>query len=96
MHNGYETWKLDEQKCHSFRVMNRKGTYCGKCIKVCPWSQPATWPHNLVRTAVRHSGLARSLAIRASKALGPDKVDPDTKWWFDLDEADGELRIPDL
>jgi len=58
MYNGYQTWKLDEQRCASFSLLNKNGTICNTCVKVCPWSNPTTWPHNLVRRAVEHSGLA--------------------------------------
>ena len=94
MHNGYEIWKLNEQRCHSFRVMNKKGTYCGRCIKVCPWTRPNTFSHNLVRLAVQRSGIARRIAIQSSKILKPDKANSEDKWWFNLEEVDGKLRIP--
>jgi epoxyqueuosine reductase QueG len=94
MHNGYETWKLNEQRCHSFRVMNKKGTYCGRCIKVCPWTRPNTFSHNLIRWAVQRSGIARRFAIQTSKILKPDKANLEDKWWFDIEEVDGKLRIP--
>ena len=94
MYNGYETWKLDEQRCHSFRVLNKKGTYCGRCIKVCPWTKPYGRSHNVVRWAVQHSGLARRIATRASRILGPDKARYNDKWWFNLEEVEGSLRIP--
>jgi len=92
MHNGYETWKLNEQRCHSFRVLNKKGTYCGRCIRVCPWTRPMTWLHNMVRWAVQRSGIARKIAIQASRAMKPEKVRLDDKWWFDLDESEGEIK----
>ena len=94
MYNGYETWKLNEQKCHSFRVLNKRGTYCGRCVKVCPWSKPKTWPHNLVRWANQRSGIARRIAIQGAKALGPEKQNKDRKWWFDVEEVDGVLKVP--
>ncbi len=94
MHNGYETWKLDEQRCHSFRVLNKRGTYCGRCIKVCPWTKPNTLPHHMVRWAVQRSGLARRIATRASRILGPEEARHDDKWWFDLEEVEGNLVIP--
>ncbi len=87
MYNGYETWKLDAQSCHKFRLSNKKGTLCGRCVKVCPWTKPNTWPHNLVRWAVERSGLARKLAIKADKLLGPEKAEVNDKWWFDLNET---------
>jgi reductive dehalogenase len=94
MHNGYQTWKLNEQRCHSFRVMNRKGTYCGRCIKVCPWTRPYAWSHNVVRTLVRHSGLARRAAIYADRIAGHQAGRKADKWWFDLEEVEGTLRTP--
>jgi reductive dehalogenase len=84
MYNGYETWKLDEQRCASYSVSNKKGTICGLCVKVCPWTRPFTWPHNLVRWAVQRSGLARRLAIKSSNMLGHGKIKEEGKWWFDL------------
>ena len=94
MHNGYETWKLDEQRCHSFRVLNKKGTYCGRCVKVCPWTKPNTGPHRMVRWTVQRSGLARRIATGASRILGPERARYGDKWWFDLEEVEGRLIIP--
>lgn len=94
MYNGYETWKLEERKCHSFRVMNKKGTYCGRCLKVCPWTRPNTLPHNIVRELVQHSSLARRIVIKADKMPGHAKPDDNEKWWFDLEETGGFLRTP--
>lgn len=95
MYNGYQTWKLDEQRCASFSLLNKNGTICNTCVKVCPWSNPTTWPHNLVRRAVEHSGLARRLAIKSSRILGAGEANEKEKWWFDLECVDGGvLRIP--
>jgi epoxyqueuosine reductase QueG len=74
--------------------MNRRGTYCGRCIKVCPWTRPYSFSHNVVRWAVQRSGLARRIAIQSSRLLKPDKARSEGKWWFDLEEVDGKLRIP--
>jgi hypothetical protein len=35
--------------CHHCKLC---GTICNTCAKVCPWSRPNTWPHNLVRWAI--------------------------------------------
>ena len=94
IHNGYETWKLDTLRCASFNILNKRGTICNRCGKVCPWTRPATWPHNLVRWAVRSSWLARRVAIKAESLLGHEKAHEEEKWWFDLEEVDGILRIP--
>lgn len=95
MYNGYETWKLNEQRCASFSLLNKHGTICNLCVKVCPWSNPTTWPHNLVRRTVERSGLARRLAIKSSRVLGVRKANEKERWWFDLEyDIDELLRIP--
>lgn len=97
MYNGYETWKLNEQRCASFMMLNKKGTVCNKCVKVCPWTRPLNWPHNLVRWGVEHSNVVRKVAIIVDNILDRKKTDTKyrkEKWWFDLEEIDGVLRIP--
>jgi reductive dehalogenase len=94
MHNGYERWPSDVQKCTSMRVGNKKGSGCGTCIKVCPANKPYTLFHRAVGWATRHSPLVRSVAVRADDLLGYGKVDLENKWWFDLEDVDGVLRIP--
>ena len=94
MYNGYERWPSDIQKCTSMRVGNKKGSGCGTCIKVCPANKPYTPFHRAVGWATRHSSLARSMAVRADDLLGYGKVDIENKWWFDLEDVGGVLRIP--
>lgn len=85
MYNGYETWKLDTRRCASFNFTNKNGTMCNRCVKSCPWSNPTTWSHNLVRTMVMHSRIAQTMAIRAAYLLNTGKDNPDEKWWFDCE-----------
>jgi epoxyqueuosine reductase len=92
LYNGYETWKLDTKRCASFNFTNKKGTMCNRCVKSCPWTQPLTWTHNLVRSIVTRSRLAQRLAIGAAPLLSLDQDRPDRKWWFDLEYVDGVLR----
>jgi reductive dehalogenase len=93
LYNGYETWKLDTQRCASFNFTNKKGTMCNRCVKSCPWTKPTTWPHNLVRGMVMHSHLAQLIAIRAAYLLGPGKDHPADKWWFDMEYIDDALQM---
>jgi len=94
--NGYQHWHTDIKKCTSFRVGNQKGASCGTCITVCPWTKPYTPFHRAVGALVRRSSLARSLAVRADDWFGYGKQDPGKKWWFDLEdiEGDGVLHVP--
>jgi len=93
MYNGYETWKLDTRRCASFNFTNKHGTMCNRCVKSCPWSNPTTWPHNLVRDLAMRSKLARKIAIRAARLLNTGQDHPDEKWWFDMEYV-GEVIEP--
>lgn len=90
MYNGYETWKLNTKRCASFNFTNKNGTMCNRCVKSCPWTNPPTWPHNLVRNAVMHSHLAKLIAIRGAYLLKQGDGHLDEKWWFDM-EYEGEV-----
>ncbi len=92
MYNGYETWKLDTKRCASFNFTNKNGTMCNRCVKSCPWTNPPTWPHNLVRGMVMRSHLAQLIAIRATYLLEPGKDHPDDKWWFDIEYVDDLIK----
>jgi reductive dehalogenase len=92
MYNGYQTWKLDTRRCASFNFTNKNGTMCNRCVKSCPWTNPPTWPHNLVRRVVMRSYLAQPIAIRAAYLLKPGKDHPDQKWWFDMEYIDDVIK----
>lgn len=94
MYNGYETWKLKEKQCASFIMLNKRGFWCNTCVKVCPWTQPDTWPHRLVRWGVMRSGLARAVAIQGDRLFGHTKGNEPEKWWFDLGYQNGVLHVP--
>jgi len=81
--NGYETWKLDEKRCASFNILNKTGTICNNCVKVCPWTRPDAWQHNLVRWGVTHSSVARRIAVKADNIWQDHrKAHTKNKWWF--------------
>jgi len=82
--NGYETWKINDKQCASFNILNKTGTICNKCVKVCPWTRPDAWQHNLVRWGVTHSSIARRLAVKADNIWQDHrKAHMKNKWWFD-------------
>lgn len=95
-YNGYQTWKLDEKRCCSFSLSNKKGTICEVCVKVCPWTNPHSWSQKLVPLRLEHSSLARRVTIKFDLMHGRGKAKEEEKWWFDLEDAniDGFLRIP--
>ena len=60
---GVEKWQLNIEQCiHYWRAV---GTDCGLCMKVCPYSHPSTFLHNLVRAGCRRSSLARRISVWA-------------------------------
>jgi reductive dehalogenase len=92
MYNGYETWKLDTKRCASFNFTNKKGTMCNTCVKSCPWSNPSTWPHNLVRGLVMDFPFTQPIAIRAARILGAGMPSLEKKWWFDMEYVDDVIQ----
>ena len=90
MFNGYEKWPVDIKRCTGMRVGNQRGSGCGTCIKVCPWNKPYTPFHRAVGWAMRNSSIARSLAIWGDDLLGYGKPDYSKKWWFDLEDVNGD------
>ncbi|MCD4674487.1 MAG: reductive dehalogenase [Desulfobacula sp.] len=95
LHNGYEKWPNDVSKCTKMRVGNKNGSGCGTCIKVCPWSKPATTWHQSINWTMRNIPFARSFGVWGDDLLGYGKPDPKKKWWMDLEMVDGHLRVPD-
>ena len=94
MHNGYEKWPNNVEKCTAMRVGNKCGAGCGTCIKVCPWSKPYTLFHRTVNWTMRNVPFARRFGIWGDDLMGYGKPDPGKKWWLDLEWVDNELRIP--
>ena len=91
MYNGYEIWRNDIESCARFRVTNAQGASCGRCIKVCPWTKPSTWYHNVAVSLSARSRLARRGLIWLDDALGYGKEDSGRKWWFDMELIDDHL-----
>jgi ferredoxin/uncharacterized membrane protein len=58
---GVEKWVIDPIKClHYWRIA---GSDCGLCMKVCPYSHPSTFVHDLVRLGIKRSAIARNVSI---------------------------------
>ncbi|MBE0685887.1 MAG: 4Fe-4S dicluster domain-containing protein [Anaerolineaceae bacterium] len=88
MYNGYETWKLDTRRCGSYNFTNRNGTMCNTCVKSCPWSNPSTFPHNLIRRLIIDLPFTRPIAIKIAESLGERMTVPEKKWWHDMEYVD--------
>ncbi len=61
--DGGLRWAIDSDTC--FRYWNVVGTDCAVCMRVCPYSHPDNTVHNLVRWAIRQSGGARRVMLKA-------------------------------
>ena len=87
MHNGYETWKIDVDRCTKFRVTNPYGVSCGRCIRVCPWNKPRGWVHDGARWMVEHTPWMDKFLIKMDDVWGYGKERKKDKWWFDLEDG---------
>ena len=88
MFNGYEIWKSDSQKCTSYRITQKEGAMCGRCMKTCPWNLEGLFAEKPFRWAATHlPSLAKSLAKLDDK-LGNGSINPVKKWWWDLEMID--------
>jgi reductive dehalogenase len=95
LYNGYETWHFDAEKCSKFRVNNTHGSACGRCIKVCPWNKPEGWTHDMVRWMIKYTPFLDSFIVKMDDIWGYGKADKRYKWWFDLENVEGVLRVPE-
>ena len=95
IYNGYELWKEDTEKCTKYRVTNSHGSGSGTCIKVCPWNKPDTWYHRASVWAVERSVIASKLLLWMDDFMGYGKPMQKDKWWFDLEEINGKLYVPE-
>ena len=84
MHNGYENWKLEVERCTKFRLTNPHGVGCGSCIKVCPWNKSGGWTHDVVRWMIEHTPFLDRFIVKMDGLWGYGKQDKRDKWWFDL------------
>jgi len=95
MYNGYEKWPNDVEKCTRQRVGNKTGSGCGVCVAVCPWNKPYTPFHRFVQWSMRNIPWTRRFAVWGDDLLGYGKPKKEYKWWLDLEEVDGVLRVPE-
>ena len=88
MFNGYEIWKSDSQKCTSYRIQQKEGAMCGRCMKTCPWNLEGLFAEAPFRWAASHvPSLAKSLA-KLDDTVGNGRINPIKKWWWDLEMVD--------
>ena len=97
LHNGYYTWKLNARACSDFGILNKEGTVCGRCTKVCPWNRPDMGPRDFAEWDGSLEWLHKTVNEQRERNIANDFVDPREythKWWFRLEDRDGEVIRP--
>ena len=94
MFNGYEIWKSDSQKCTTYRVSQKNGAMCGRCMKTCPWNLEGLFAEAPFRKlAMTVPQAAKALAALDDK-LGNGSINTAKKWWWDLEMVDDGAYRP--
>lgn len=59
--NGVKRWQINSEGCFTYWCI--AGTDCTRCMKVCPYSHPGNFFHNMIRFGIKHSYLFRRFAV---------------------------------
>jgi ferredoxin len=94
MFNGYEIWKADIEKCTRYRVTQKRGSACGRCMKMCPWNREDTAEaRHLINLSINAPG-TRAAIIRLDDEQQMGRRNAVKRWWFDLEVIDGVACVP--
>lgn len=91
MFNGYEIWKSDSQKCATYRITNKGGSMCGRCMKTCPWNLEGLFAEAPFRWVASTLPAAAPILARLDDAFGRGGLNPVKKWWWDIERQPGGL-----
>ncbi|MFH1686676.1 MAG: reductive dehalogenase domain-containing protein [bacterium] len=69
---GVEKWPLKVEPC--LQYWRAIGTDCGLCMRVCPFSHPPTFVHNVVKAGIKRSAFARQVSTWADDLFYGRKV----------------------
>ena len=95
MFNGYEIWKSDSQRCTTYRVSQKNGAMCGRCMKTCPWNLEGLFAERPFRWAAMNVPATAPVLAKLDDWLGHGEINPVKKWWWDLEMVDdGAYRAP--
>ena len=104
MFNGYEMWKPDVENCVKYRITNKKGAGCSRCMKTCPLNKVVTkdgpilqrWAHWLAINAHYLKPILIPIAVWLDDFLGNGKRVNSQKWWLDLVYEGDKLVRPEM
>ncbi|MCP5038484.1 MAG: 2Fe-2S iron-sulfur cluster binding domain-containing protein [Rhodobacteraceae bacterium] len=85
MFNGYEIWKSDSQKCVTYRVGQKNGAMCGRCMKTCPWNLEGLFGEAPFRWIASYAPWAAKPLAKLDDFLGNGGINPVKTWWWDLE-----------
>ncbi len=69
------------------QLEHRNGAWCGRCVKVCPWTKPDGLTHDLVRLAIARLPRTDPLLVRLDEWLGYGRTRPADQWWLSLERT---------
>ncbi|MBO6776493.1 MAG: 2Fe-2S iron-sulfur cluster binding domain-containing protein [Marinibacterium sp.] len=93
MFNGYEIWKSDSQKCATYRITNKNGAMCGRCMKTCPWNLEGIFAERPFRWAAMNLPATAPALAKLDDMVGNGGLNPVKKWWWDIELCeDGAYR----
>ncbi|WP_428649504.1 2Fe-2S iron-sulfur cluster-binding protein [Roseibium sp.] len=93
MYNGYETWRSDPEKCTRYRITNKAGAMCGRCMKTCPWNFEGLFTDAAFRWMVQHVPASAKKLAELDDVRGRGVINPVKKWWWDLVVAEDGMRF---
>ncbi|MEP3299543.1 MAG: 4Fe-4S double cluster binding domain-containing protein [Pseudoruegeria sp.] len=94
MFNAYEIWKSDSQKCTTYRVGQKNGAMCGRCMKTCPWNLEGLFAEAPFRWLAMKAPRAAKPLAQLDDWLGNGEINPRKKWWWDLEMVDDGAYRP--
>ena len=83
--NGYEMWKPDVERCARYRVTNPHGSACGRCMKMCPYTNEGLLVHRAALWATIKLPFVRRWVPWLDDRVRNGSRNPVKKWWWDLE-----------
>lgn len=84
MFNGYEIWKSDSQKCTTYRINQKGGAMCGRCMKTCPWNMEGLEHEKPLRWIAMNVPAMAGVLAKADDLIGNGQINPLKRWWWDM------------
>ncbi len=96
MFNGYEIWKSDSQKCTTYRLTQKGGAMCGRCMKTCPWNVEGLQHERPLRWMAMNVPAMAGVLAKMDDLVGNGQINPNKRWWWDLKwHPDGTCEMID-